>query len=394
MAEFRAYSDKYGFRHRRARRDRDRVPSSRFSARASPTAHHVQRHPHRASPRSAWSSASRAPRPDHLSRPLSPTASRRKPMEAGREPPVHPRDHLRAAERDRRLGRDHARLLVGTPWTLAAYSVEGGSPPDQDQTKIMAQEPEVLDVPARTSPTRSRCTCATQRRCGAQVVQLFDSWAHHLSARQFLEFSLPYSERVIAAVKAKHPRAGRHLPRQRRRRGGSGDEGRLHRGRHRPRLEHEHGGRRGRRGPEARVCRGTWTAVPVASELLSATTRNCPGRGGRQRAAPSGTASAPRRGTWASSPTRRGPRLRPGRWRRELGSDRGEGEGGGDPITPPEEARRSLPRVRRASSARPRPTRGFVARAAQCRARAASASAVSLSLSVRVSSRRLAARAR
>ena len=41
--------------------------------------------------------------------------------------------------------------------------------------------------------------------CGAQVVQLFDSWAHHLSPQQFAEFSLPYSERVIAAVKAKYP---------------------------------------------------------------------------------------------------------------------------------------------------------------------------------------------
>jgi uroporphyrinogen decarboxylase len=41
--------------------------------------------------------------------------------------------------------------------------------------------------------------------CGAQVVQLFDSWAHHLSPQQFAEFSLPYSERVINAVKAKYP---------------------------------------------------------------------------------------------------------------------------------------------------------------------------------------------
>ena len=35
----------------------------------------------------------------------------------------------------------------------------------------------------------------------AQVVQLFDSWAHHLSPEQFAEFSMPYSERIIAAVR-------------------------------------------------------------------------------------------------------------------------------------------------------------------------------------------------
>ena len=41
-----------------------------------------------------------------------------------------------------------------------------------------------------------------------QVVQLFDSWAHHLSPEQSAEFSMPYAERIIAAVRAKYP----HVP--------------------------------------------------------------------------------------------------------------------------------------------------------------------------------------
>lgn len=36
-------------------------------------------------------------------------------------------------------------------------------------------------------------------------MQLFDSWAHHLSPQQFREFSLPYAQRVIDGVKAQHP---------------------------------------------------------------------------------------------------------------------------------------------------------------------------------------------
>ena len=40
---------------------------------------------------------------------------------------------------------------------------------------------------------------------GAQIVQLFDSWAHHLSPQQFREFSLPYSERIIRDVRSTHP---------------------------------------------------------------------------------------------------------------------------------------------------------------------------------------------
>lgn len=44
-----------------------------------------------------------------------------------------------------------------------------------------------------------------QIQSGAQVVQLFDSWASHLSPEQFKEFSLPYAEYVIRGVKKKHP---------------------------------------------------------------------------------------------------------------------------------------------------------------------------------------------
>lgn len=38
-----------------------------------------------------------------------------------------------------------------------------------------------------------------------QVVQLFDSWAHHLSPSQFSEFSWPYVEQLIGRVKAARP---------------------------------------------------------------------------------------------------------------------------------------------------------------------------------------------
>ena len=40
---------------------------------------------------------------------------------------------------------------------------------------------------------------------GAQIVQLFDSWAHHLSPDQYTEFSLPYAESIVQAVKERHP---------------------------------------------------------------------------------------------------------------------------------------------------------------------------------------------
>ena len=40
---------------------------------------------------------------------------------------------------------------------------------------------------------------------GAQVIQVFDSWAGHLSPRDYDEFALPYQKQVIAKIKSKHP---------------------------------------------------------------------------------------------------------------------------------------------------------------------------------------------
>lgn len=44
-----------------------------------------------------------------------------------------------------------------------------------------------------------------QIEAGAQVVQLFDSWAHHLNPSQFATFSLPYAQEVIQRVRKRHP---------------------------------------------------------------------------------------------------------------------------------------------------------------------------------------------
>jgi hypothetical protein len=41
--------------------------------------------------------------------------------------------------------------------------------------------------------------------CALQVVQLFESWAHHLSPQQFEEFGKPYAEQVLQGVKKLHP---------------------------------------------------------------------------------------------------------------------------------------------------------------------------------------------
>eukprot|EP00879_Flechtneria_rotunda_P006574 GHRR01006907.1.p1 GENE.GHRR01006907.1~~GHRR01006907.1.p1 ORF type:complete len:401 (+),score=137.30 GHRR01006907.1:984-2186(+) len=99
--------------------------------------------------------------------------------------------------------------FVGTPWTLAAYAMEGKADRDCKQTKvIMFNQPAVLHAFLDHLTEALITYMGYQIEAGAQVMQLFDSWAHHLSPEQFAEFSLPYANRIVAAVRAKYP----HVP--------------------------------------------------------------------------------------------------------------------------------------------------------------------------------------
>lgn len=40
---------------------------------------------------------------------------------------------------------------------------------------------------------------------GAQVIQYFESWAHHLAPHQFETFAKPYANKAMAILKSKHP---------------------------------------------------------------------------------------------------------------------------------------------------------------------------------------------
>ncbi|KAG2434980.1 hypothetical protein HYH02_011979 [Chlamydomonas schloesseri] len=99
--------------------------------------------------------------------------------------------------------------FIGTPWTLAAYSMEGKADKDCKETKkIMFHNPALLHSFLDFLTEQLIVYAGYQIESGAQVIQLFDSWAHHLSPAQFAEFSLPYMERITKSLKAKYP----HVP--------------------------------------------------------------------------------------------------------------------------------------------------------------------------------------
>lgn len=105
------------------------------------------------------------------------------------------------------VGNDAAVLgFVGSPWTLAAYAVEGRTSKNYANIKGMAfSEPAMLHQLLSKLADNIALYACHQIECGAQVVQLFDSWAGQLSPMDYRTFALPYQQQVVRQVKAKYP---------------------------------------------------------------------------------------------------------------------------------------------------------------------------------------------
>jgi uroporphyrinogen decarboxylase len=86
----------------------------------------------------------------------------------------------------------------GAPYTLASYAIEGsGSRNHQHAKGLMMGQP---DVWRRLMEKLSQVVgdyLLAQARAGAQILQLFDSWAGILSPSDYRELVMPYSQRAI-----------------------------------------------------------------------------------------------------------------------------------------------------------------------------------------------------
>ena len=103
---------------------------------------------------------------------------------------------------------DQATVLgfVGAPWTLAAYAVEGKSSKDYTVVKSMAYtEPSLLHSFLQKLAEAIALYACYQISQGAQVIQLFDSWAGQLAPNDYSEFALPYEQYIFAYIKARYP---------------------------------------------------------------------------------------------------------------------------------------------------------------------------------------------
>ncbi|MGY2793160.1 uroporphyrinogen decarboxylase [Thermostichus sp. MS-CIW-36] len=96
--------------------------------------------------------------------------------------------------------------FVGSPWTLACYAVEGRSSKDYAHIKSLAfTQPQLLhQLLSKLADSIARYVIY-QIECGAQVVQLFDTWAGQLSPVDYECWALPYQKQIVDQVKARYP---------------------------------------------------------------------------------------------------------------------------------------------------------------------------------------------
>lgn len=90
----------------------------------------------------------------------------------------------------------------GAPFTLATYMVEGGSSKNFLATKKMMYQSNGLYASLMDKITDTVSSyLKAQIKAGAQVVQIFDTWAGVLSPDDFTAYALPYVKRIIKDLK-------------------------------------------------------------------------------------------------------------------------------------------------------------------------------------------------
>ncbi len=91
--------------------------------------------------------------------------------------------------------------FAGAPFTLAAYATESGPQRSIEALEKLADEqPQLYDTLLMRLTDGIVELLGMQIEAGADVVQLFDTWANRLTARDYSRLAKPYTQRVIERI--------------------------------------------------------------------------------------------------------------------------------------------------------------------------------------------------
>ena len=99
--------------------------------------------------------------------------------------------------------------FAGSPWTLATYMVEGQGGQEFTRIKKMRfADPSLLDALLHKLVQATTLYLDAQACAGADALMIFDTWGGVLDHAGYRQFSLEPMQRIVSALKAKHP----HIP--------------------------------------------------------------------------------------------------------------------------------------------------------------------------------------
>jgi uroporphyrinogen decarboxylase len=99
--------------------------------------------------------------------------------------------------------------FTGSPWTLATYMIEGqGTKTYNKCKKLIYTQPEFMHNLLGKVTEVIKLYLEKQIQAGADVVQIFDSWAAALEKPAYFEFSWSYMVEIAEYIKERYP----HIP--------------------------------------------------------------------------------------------------------------------------------------------------------------------------------------
>lgn len=91
--------------------------------------------------------------------------------------------------------------FAGAPWTILAYMVEGsGSKTFSKARRLLYTEPQLAHLLLQKITDTTIAYLRRQAEAGADLIQVFDSWAGELPPAHYQAFALPYLRQICEAL--------------------------------------------------------------------------------------------------------------------------------------------------------------------------------------------------